>query len=100
MILEDLKNIYEDSWKKNNEINTSIKLPLTVSIDSKNYKNIIKLEEALEKIDLISDFYIINFNNQNTNYKIIYNGSPKTFFNDMSKRNFDLNMENNVWTIK
>ena len=26
-ILENLKNIYEDKWKKNNEINTSIKLP-------------------------------------------------------------------------
>ena len=29
-ILENLKNIYEDQWKKNNEINTSIKLPLTL----------------------------------------------------------------------
>jgi len=99
-ILENLKDIYEDRWKKNNEINTSIKLPLTISIDSKNYKNILKLEEALDSMDLISDFYIISFNNQNTKYKIIYNGSPKTFFNNMSKKNFNLKMENNLWKIK
>ena len=99
-ILNDLKNIYEDEWKKNNEINTSIKLPLTISVKSKNYKQIVSLEEALTDIDLISDFYILNFNNKKTQYKIIYNGSPKKFFNDMSNRNFDLMMENNVWTVK
>jgi len=42
-ILENLKTTYEDYWKKNNEINTSIKHPLTLSIDSKNYKKINKL---------------------------------------------------------
>ena len=99
-ILNSLKNTYEDEWKKNNEINTSIKLPLTISIKSKDYKKIVKLEEAFTNIDLISDFYILNFNNKHTQYKIIYNGSPKTFFNDMSNRNFDLTMENNVWTVK
>jgi len=99
-ILENLKIIYEDYWKKNNEINTSIKLPLTVSISSKDYKKIAKLENALSDIDLISNFYILKFNNENTQYKIIYNGSPKTFFNDMSKKNLDLIMENNIWTVK
>jgi len=99
-ILESLKIIYEDHWKKNNEINTSIRLPLTVSINSKDYKKITKLENVLSDIDLISDFYILKFNSENTQYKIIYNGSPKTFFNDMSKRNLDLIMENNIWTVK
>ena len=99
-ILENLKTIYEDYWKKNNEINTSIKLPLTLSIDSKNYKKIIQLEETFNAIDLISEFYILKFNNKTTQYRIIYNGSPKTFLNNMNKNNFDLIMKNNVWTIK
>ena len=99
-ILVNLKNVYEDQWKKNNEINTSIKLPLTISIDSKNYENILKLEETFTSIDLISNFYILKFNNQYIQYKIIYNGSPKTFFKDINNKNFDLVMENNIWTIK
>jgi hypothetical protein len=99
-ILKILKNIYEDEWKKNNEINTSIKLPMTISIKSTDYKKIVYLEEALASIDLISNFYILNLNNKFTQYKIIYNGSPKTFLNDMNKKNFDLVMENNVWNIK
>ena len=100
MILKNLKNFYEDEWKKNNEINTSIKVPLTLSIKSTDYKKIIYLEEVLASIDLISNFYILKFNNKFTQYRIIYNGSPKTFFNDMSNRYFDLKMENNFWTVK
>ena len=100
MILENLKNFYEDEWKKNNEINTSIKLPLTISISSKNYKKIINLEEVLSSIDLISNFYILKFNNKSTQYKIIYNGSPKTFLKDMNDRNFNIVIKNNVWTVK
>jgi len=100
MILENVKNLYEDEWKKNNKINTSIKLPLTISINSKNYRKIFNLEEALSNIDLISNFSILNFNNKSTQYKIIYNGSPKTFLNDMVNKNFDLTMENNVWKVK
>jgi len=100
MILENVKNLYEDEWKKNNKINTSIKLPLTISINSKDYKKIISLEEALSNIDLISNFYILNFNNKNTQYRIVYNGSPKTFLNNMVNKNFDLSMENNVWMVK
>ena len=99
-ILEDLKIIYEDHWKKINKINTSIKLPLTVSIKSTNYKKIQELEKALNEIDLMSYFYILKYDNQNTYYKIIYNGSPKTFLNDFNKRNINLKMEKNIWTVK
>ena len=99
-ILKNLKNVYEDQWKKNNQINTSIKLPLNISIDSKEYDKIMRLEETLNNFDLISDFYILKFDNKNIKYRIIFNGSPKTFLNYMSKKYFNLTMENNVWTVK
>ena len=99
-ILENLKTIYEDHWKKNNQINTSIKIPLTISVKSTEYKKIKELEKTLNSIDLVSSFYILKFNNLNTFYKIIYNGSPKTFFNDINKRSLDLIIVDNVWTIK
>ena len=73
---------------------------MTISIKSTDYKKIMYLEDTLTSIDLISSFYILNFNNKFTQYRIVYNGSPKTFLNDMVNRNFDLTMENNVWTVK
>jgi len=99
-VLENLKIIYEDYWKKNNEINTSIKLPITLSINSKSHKEIKRLVETFNATYLISNFYIIKFDSETIQYRIIYNGSPKTFLNNMSKNNFDLVMENNIWIIK
>ena len=99
-LIIDLKNVYEDQWKKNNEINTSIKLPITISVNSKNYKQIAEIENAIENIDLISEFYTLKFDSQNILFKIIYNGSPNFFLNDMSKQNLDLIMTNNVWKVK
>ncbi|MDA7810888.1 hypothetical protein N8968_00820 [Candidatus Pelagibacter sp.] len=99
-IVKSLKQLYEDQWKKNNEINTSIKLPITISINSKKTKKIIELEKALDSIDLVSSFNILNFNSENIQYKITYNGTPNIFLNDMKKKNLELEMKNNMWTIK
>ena len=99
-IVKSLKQLYEDQWKKNNEINTSIKLPIKISISSKKIKKIIELELALDNMDLVSNFNILNFNSENIQYKITYNGTPNIFLNDMRKKNLELEIENNIWTIK
>ena len=99
-IVKGLKQFYEDQWKKNNEINTSIKLPITISINSKKTKKIIELERVLDSMDLVSDFNILNFNSESVQYKITYNGTPNIFLNDMEKKNIELEMKNNIWTIK
>jgi hypothetical protein len=99
-VVKSLKQLYEDYWKKNNEINTSIKLPLTISINSKKTKKIVELEQALDSLDLVYDFNILNFNSENIQYKITYNGTPNIFLNDMREKNLELEMENNIWTIK
>ena len=99
-IVKSLKQYYEDQWKKNNEINTSIKLPITISIDSKKNKKIIKLERALDSMDLISKVNILSFNSESIHYKITYNGTPNIFLNDMRKRKLELEMKNNIWIIK
>jgi hypothetical protein len=99
-IVKSLKQLYEDQWKKNNVINTSIKLPITIYINSRKTKKIIELEQALDSLDLVSDFNILSFNNENIQYKITYNGTPNIFLNDIRKKNLELVMENNIWTIK
>jgi hypothetical protein len=99
-IVKSLKQLYEDQWKKNNEINTSIKLPITISINSKKNKKIIELERVLDSIDLVSDFNILNFNSESIQYKITYNGTPNIFLNDMKKKNLELEMKNNMWIVK
>ena len=100
LFIEKLKIKYEDKWKENNQINTSIKLPILISINSKKYLKILALENALNNLDFVSNFSILSFNSQNCLYKIIYNGSTINFLNDMKKMNFDVITEKKIWKIK
>jgi hypothetical protein len=51
-------------------------------------------------MDLISKVNILSFNSESIQYKIIYNGTPNIFLNDMRKRKLELEMKNNIWIIK
>jgi len=97
---ENLKSIFEDYWKSKNEINTSVKLPLTISIENNNNFEVSKFEELLKKIDLIYDFYIYKFNNKNNIYKIIFNGSPDYFLKIMKDKNYEFDTQNHIWSLR
>ena len=97
---ENLKNVYENYWKAKNEINTSIKLSLTVSINNDDNLKISKFEEILNDIDFIYDSHIFKFDNKNNIYKIIFNGSPDHFLNIMSDKNYEFNTQNQIWILK
>ena len=97
---ENLKSLFENYWKSKNEINTSVKLPLTISIDNHNNSKVTEFEFMLANIDLIYDFNIYKFNNKKNIYKIIFNGSPDYFLKIMKDENYELDTQNQVWKIK
>ena len=97
LILVNLKTMYENYWKNINQINTSIKLPLTISINATQHKKIQTLENSLNELDLVSGFEILKFNNQNIHFKIIYNGSPNKFINEVKMKGIEINTQNQVW---
>ena len=97
LILVNLKTTYENYWKNINQINTSIKLPLTISINATQHKKIQTLENSLNELDLVSGFEILKFNNQNIHFKIIYNGSPNKFINEVKMKGIEINTQNQVW---
>ena len=72
-ILDSLKTSYEDYWKDLNQINTSIKLILRISVDAKKYLKIKKFENSLNRMDLVSNLTITKFDHQNIYFKVIYN---------------------------
>ena len=98
--IENLKIEYEDFWKSQNEINTSIKMPLTISIENNNNIKVGQFEKDLANIDLIYNFYIYKFNNNNNIYKVIFNGSPSKFLEIMNEKNYKFETKNRVWVLK
>ena len=98
--LRKLKNIYENHWKDINKINTSIKLPLTISLDASEYKKILNFENVLDKLDLVFSYEISQFDNKTIYYKLIYNGAPNKFINDLETNGIELDIQNQNWKIK
>ena len=97
--IDNLKIVYEDFWKLQNQINTSVKLSLNISIDNSNNIKINKFEKILSDMDLIYNFYIYKFNNKNNFYKIIFNGTPDKFLEVMSNQNYDFEIKNKIWVL-
>jgi len=99
-LIESLKSIYENYWKSKNEINTSVKIYLTISINNNNNLEISKFEEILNNADLVYNYYIYKFNNKDSFYKIIFNGSPDHFLKFMKKKNYEFDIQNKIWSVK
>ena len=99
-IINQLKVIYEDYWKNENQINTSIKLPLTISIDSSDDEKIKKFELSIKKFDLVSSFYVTKLDNKKIYYKVIFNGTPKSFILEMKRSGHNLDIKNKIWILK
>ena len=99
-LVKNLKSTYEDYWKKTNQINTSIKLPIYVKVKNSNNSKISEFENILENTDLIYDFFISKFNQDYIYFKIIYNGEQSNFLKTMSDNNFNFDTQNKIWILR
>ena len=99
-LIENLKNLFEDTWKKLNEINTSIKVPITIKIKNDDLKKTNNFELFLDEIDLVSDFSILKFNKEFVFYEVLFNGTVQNFINIMKNKKYNLNTQKKVWMIE
>ena len=99
-LIETLKINFEDYWKSQNEINTSVKFPLTISVKNINNIKINQFEKKLSNIELIYDFNIYKFDNNNNIYKIVFNGTPDKFIEVMKNYNYEFETVNKIWVMK
>ena len=99
-LISNLKIIYEDYWKNFNQINTSIRLPLIIKVDSSDNVKISKFEKILNENDLIYDFFISKFDKNFVVYEIIFNGTPNIFLKMMSENDKNFNTQNKIWILK
>ena len=97
--IDNLKLVYEDFWKSQNQINTSVKLSLNISIDNSNNIKINQFEKNLSDMDLIYNFYIYKFDNKNNFYKVIFNGTPDKFLDVMRDKNYNFEIKNKIWVL-
>ena len=99
-IIKKLKIEFENQWKKLNIINVSIKLPITLKVNSENYNLINILEKKLYDLDLVSSYYVDSFSSEEVIFKVIYNGTPDRFISDFYTSGLKLNTESSIWSIE
>ncbi len=99
-IIKSLKIMYEDYWKNFNQINTSIKLPIYIKVNSGDNLKVSRLENTLDELNFIYDYYISKFDRDFIYYQIIYNGTPDIFLKSMEKQNFNFNTQNKTWVLR
>ncbi len=100
ILVENLKKQYENTWKKLNEINTSIKLPIIIKIKNDNLKKSNNFELFLSEIDLVSDYSVQKFNKEFIFYEVLFNGTVQNFINLMKNKKYNLNTQKKVWMIE
>ena len=99
-LIENLKNLFEDTWKKLNEINTSIKVPITIKIKNDDLKKSNNFEFFLNEIDMVSDYSIQKFDKEFILYEVLFNGTVQNFINIMKNKKYNLNTQKKVWMIE
>ncbi len=81
-IILNLKNLYEDKWKLINKINTSISIPIKISVKNSNFIISEKLENILNQSDFVYEYEIEKISSEVIIYKItlrfiiLYNENP------------------------
>ena len=99
-LIESLKNLFEDTWKKLNEINTSIKVPIIIKIKNDDLKKSNNFELFLNEIDLVNDYSIQKFDKEFVFYEVLFNGTVQNFINIMKNKKYNLNTQKKVWIIE
>ena len=99
-VIKNLKINYENEWKKINQINSSINLTITLSIDNEKYDLINKFEKKIKNSDLVANHYIERFSEKRTIYKVVYNGTPDKFINELTTDGFDLEVSSAIWIVQ
>ena len=99
-LIDELKNQFENIWKKSNQINPSIKLPITVSVDSKNLLLIKKFEDLLVSSDFVSEYFVEKISSSYSIYRIIYNSTPDKFLSNFETQNLKVDISGKIWEIK
>ena len=99
LIAKDLKLVITEIWKEENLINVLSPLSIKLNFEHKNLKNLDNLRNNLEKIGIINNYVLEEFNINNSIFKIYYYGDPKKLKLELSKLGYFLEDVQGLWQL-
>jgi len=98
-ILKDLKLTIADLWKEENLINVLMPLSVQLKFHHTNLKNLNELRKTFQKIDIIDNYTLEEFNINNSFFKIYYYGDPRKLKSELSKFGYQLENIEGFWQL-
>ena len=98
-ILKDLKLTITDLWKEENLINVLMPLSVKLKFHQTNLKNLNELRKTFQKIDIIDNYTLEEFNINNSFFKIYYYGDPRKLKSELSKFGYQLENIEGLWQL-
>ena len=98
-ILKDLKIQITDIWKKANIVNILMPLSIRIKFKHINFLDLDKLENTFDKISIIDNYALEEFNINHAFFKIYYFGNPKRLRKELLKFGYQLIDEQGHWEL-
>ena len=98
-ILKDLKIQITDIWKKANIVNLLMPLSIRIKFQHINFLDLDKLENTFDKISIIDNYALEEFNINHAFFKIYYFGNPKRLRTELLKFDYQLIDEQGHWEL-
>ena len=98
-ILKDLKIQITDIWKKANIVNLLMPLSIRIKFQHINFLDLDKLENTFDKISIIDNYALEEFNINHAFFKIYYFGNPKRLRTELLKFGYQLIDEQGHWEL-
>ena len=98
-IIKDLKFKISDMWKEQNLINLLMPLSINIQFNHKNIHNLNELRNVFNKITIIDNYELEEFNTSNSSFKIYYYGNPKKLKSQLLKFGYLLNDNQGFWQL-
>ena len=98
-VINSLKYSIHDMWKEQNLIDISVPSYLTVNAPIKEANSLGKIIKKIEKISLVTDYYIEKLDKNSAKIKIKYLGKIKNLQNSFINNGFTFQIIDNEWKI-
>ena len=98
-ILRDLKLKITDLWKEENLIDFLMPLSIKLKFQHLNLKSLDELRNTFNKINIIDNYTLEEFNINNSFFKIYYYGNPKKLKSELLKFGYQLKDNQGFWQL-
>ena len=98
-IIKDLKVKITDLWKREKLINILMPLLIKIRFEHKNIESLDKLKKTFNRISIINNYNLEQFNINDSYFKIYYFGDPKRLKSEFLNYGYRLDDNQGNWQI-